>query len=189
MWAGIKHAINNTLGTTAFKPLNTLIQNMINSQTTTLQGNINTQTQTIEGYILRNKTFIPSENTLINWNNAFELYSSTAGAVKTIGTFKPYVSGFANLRIGARTLNRQYAEVQIKIYEDNILRHNHRINSESESSVYSMNNVEFKAGKTYRFDFVAQTVNGTNNMSTDFYFLKFNADIVDGFPYDYTIGG
>lgn len=167
IWKEIRKALNSTLGTANFKPLDKLI----------------------EGYILRNKTFIPSENTtLMNWDNAFELMSSSAGEVKTIGTFKPYVSGFANLKIGAYTSNRFNAQAYIKIYEDGVLRHNTPNSSEDTSNVVSMNNIEFKADKTYKFDFVSQTI-GSSSAHTHFNFLKINADVVDGFPHDYTIGG
>lgn len=176
MWAGIKHAINSTLGTTKFKPLDKLMDD---------------QTKEIEQYILRNKTFIPSNNTLITWDNAFTLISTTAGVVKTIGTFKPYISGFANLNLWTHTLRGADALVYIRIYEDNVLKREEVVNLENyieDSKTFDILNVEFKSGKTYRFDFVAKS-RGTTHQETGFHYLKFNADLLDGFPYDYTIGG
>ena len=177
MWAGIKHALNSTLGTSAFKPLNVQIDE---------------QTDLIESFILRNKRYIASENTLVSWNNAFELQSLPTGATRTIGTFKPYISGFANIKIWAYTLNGDYSRVNIKVYEDNTLKYEtggfSNENNFDDAYTVEIENCYFVANKEYRFEFVSTTRPQQPNIGTGFKYLKLNADIIDGFAYDYTIG-
>ena len=183
IWKEIRKALNNTLGTNNFKPLN----EQINTHFEQTKAQTNEQTKTIESYILRNKRFIPSSNTLMIWDNYFELISTTAGVKKVIGTFKPYISGFANIVFSAYTLHNGYCHAIINIYEEDTLKRTQTVYTESSTEEYTFENFEFMSGKQYKFEFVAQT--DYADKITRFNYLKLNADLIDGFPYDYTIGG
>ena len=172
IWKEIRKALNNTLGTNEFKPLN---------------EQINEQTKTIESYILRNKSFMPSNNTLMIWNTSFLLTSTKEGTKKVIGTFKPYISGFANIVFSVFTYNSNYCHAIINVYEDNTLKITETIYSEDMEKEYTFDNFEFVPGKQYKFEVVSKT--DKNQAGIQFNYLKLNADLINGFPYDYTIGG
>lgn len=72
MWAGIKHALNSTLGTSSFKPLNTLIIDAIKGQ----------------------RTLAPSDTVLRIISNGVYVFN---GVVDVPTTFSPKTSGAIRL--------------------------------------------------------------------------------------------
>ena len=77
MWAGIKHALNSTLGTSAFKPLNTLIIDAIKGQ----------------------RTLAPSDNILRIISNGVYVFNDV---VDVPTTFSPKTSGAIRLIVSGR---------------------------------------------------------------------------------------
>lgn len=77
MWAGIKHALNSTLGTSAFKPLNTLIIDAIKGQ----------------------RTLAPSDNILRIISNGVYVFNDE---VDVPTTFSPKTSGAIRLIVSGR---------------------------------------------------------------------------------------
>lgn len=51
IWAEIKYALNSTLGTSSFKPLNTLITDFITSKTTTITDHVTNERKTITDHV------------------------------------------------------------------------------------------------------------------------------------------
>lgn len=60
IWAEIKHALNSTLGTSSFKPLNTLITDHVTSKTTTITDHVTSKVSASETNV---KNHVTSETT------------------------------------------------------------------------------------------------------------------------------
>lgn len=160
-----KYALNSTLGTEDFQPLDKLI----------------------ESYILRNKKYILSDKILAIWKNSI-WYRKEEAIEYVIGTFKSYISGFASLELYCYTDNNDHRRFSWKIYEDDVLISDIILFNESSlDAAKIINPFHIQANKNYKFVISIPYTNYSVGIHFEEMIMK--ADVINGAPYDYTIGG
>lgn len=93
IWSGIKHALNSTLGTSSFKPLNTMIEEAKTSILNAIEGQ---------------RTLAASDSVL---KVLYSGSSYTSSSGKSIGFFTPKKSGSVRIHAKMQTTNAESSRI------------------------------------------------------------------------------
>lgn len=126
VWAEIKHALNNTLGTTSFKPLNTIvteqataIKNLVTSETTGVETHVTNKTNEVLNQLYNSKSLLASDEVFYTFPDALSGYYRYTDASYNIAlcNFTMPLSGSVNLsyEIGLATSATNGTTIKIVI--------------------------------------------------------------------------
>lgn len=122
IWSGIKHALNSTLGTSSFKPLNkivtdaeTAIKNLVTSETTGVETHVTNKTSALETNL---KSHVTSQSTSVKTaltdsesslhSHIREMTFQPVRVITATGTFKPEKTGtYKVICVGAGAMSRK----------------------------------------------------------------------------------
>jgi hypothetical protein len=149
----------------------------------TLDIRIEETKEEIKQFILSTKKLVIADDELIIWNNEIIL-SPDLVTEAIIGTLTPQISGFARMTI---TISGDGSSTQylFQILENNSLKYEYSIHPPQYEDSIKSYEAEFKANKAYTFKIIARG----NYPQGHFKRLTLNAKVIDGFPYNHTIGG
>ena len=166
IWTGIKHALNSTVGTEDFQPLNELTEKIIHK------------------YTLGSKKYVASNDLIINYLPSGEQYIG-AGQNIFLGNFTPAIDGYIRFNFTLSASSSQHATsftvqeqqtgnfvIQVNMYGDF-----------STSGQAQFKDIRVTAGYTYIMN-LSQSSAGNGTLSQ----LNICGYVSDPL-YDYTIGG
>lgn len=96
IWSGIKHALNSTLGTSNFKPLNTMIDETKSYLNTQISAAVSSISSTIDGQ----RTLAASDSVLKVLLSSNTLVNSSG---KALGSFTPRKNGSVRILVNLYT--------------------------------------------------------------------------------------